>query len=46
MVVVISVVSKESDVMPSHIFTKDNRVNNDKLINILETLTKPWMDKV
>jgi hypothetical protein len=43
-VIVLSVVSKEGDVMPSHIFTKGLRVNNDKLINILETQTKPWVD--
>jgi hypothetical protein len=40
MVVVISVVSNEGDVMPSHIFTKGLRVNNDKFINIVETLNK------
>ncbi len=44
MVVVISVVINEGDVMPSHIFTEGLRVNKDKFINILETLTKPWMD--
>jgi hypothetical protein len=43
-VIVLSVVSKEGDVMPPHIFTKGLRVNTDEFINILETLTKPWMD--
>jgi hypothetical protein len=36
--------SNEGDVMPPHIFTKGLRVNTDEFINILETLTKPWMD--
>jgi hypothetical protein len=44
MVIVLSVVSNEGDVMPPHIFTLGLRVNNDEFINILETLTKPWMD--
>jgi hypothetical protein len=44
MVVIISIVSNEDDVMPSHIFTKCLRVNNDKFINIVETVTKPWSD--
>jgi hypothetical protein len=33
-----------SNVMPPHLFTKVLRVNNDEFINLLETLTKPWMD--
>ncbi len=44
MMMVLSVVSNEGDVMPSHVFTKGLRVNNDEFINLLETLTKPWMD--
>jgi hypothetical protein len=44
MVIVLSVMSKEGDVMTPHVFTKGLRVNNDEFLSILETLTKPWMD--
>jgi hypothetical protein len=44
MMMVLSVVSNEGDVMPPHVFTKGLRVNIDEFINRLETLTKPWMD--
>jgi hypothetical protein len=42
MVIGLSVVSNEGNVMPPHIFTKGLKVNNDEFTNILET--KPWMD--
>jgi hypothetical protein len=42
MVIFLSIMSNEGDVMPPHVFTKGLRVNNDEFINILET--KPWMD--
>jgi hypothetical protein len=38
MMMVLSVVSKEGDVMPPHVFTKGLRVNNAEFINILKTL--------
>jgi hypothetical protein len=41
MMMVLSVVSKEGNAMPPHVFTKGLRVNNDEFINLLETLTKP-----
>jgi hypothetical protein len=44
MAIVLSIVSNEGDVMPSHIFTKGLRVNNDEFINVLEIVIKPWMD--
>jgi hypothetical protein len=44
MVIVFSIVSKEGDVMPPHVFARGLRVNRSEFINILETLTKPWMD--
>jgi hypothetical protein len=44
MVIVLSIVSNEGNVMPSHVFSKGLRVNNDMFILIVETLTKPWMD--
>jgi hypothetical protein len=44
MVIVLSIVSKEGDIVPTHVFTQAPRVNNDEFINILKTLTKPWMD--
>jgi hypothetical protein len=40
MMMILSVVSNEGDVMAPHVFTKDLRVNNDEFINILETLNK------
>jgi hypothetical protein len=45
MVIVLSVVvSKEGDVVPPPRLHTGPRVNNDEFINILKTLTKPWMD--
>jgi hypothetical protein len=44
MVIVLSVISNESDVMPPHIFKRGLRVNSKDFKNILETLTKPWID--
>jgi hypothetical protein len=44
MMMVLSVVPNVGDDMPPHVFTKGLRMNNDEFINILETLTKPWMD--
>jgi hypothetical protein len=41
MLIVLSVMSNEGDVMPPHVFTEEVRVNNDEFINILVTLTKP-----
>ncbi len=44
MVMFLSVVANEGDVMPPHVFTKGLRVQTYKFINVLETVIKPWMD--
>ena len=45
-VTVLGVISDEGDVMPPHFFQQGHRVNADAYIHVLETVVKPWMDKV
>lgn len=45
-VMVLGVVSNEGDVMPPHFFPKGLRLTADAYIGILETVVKPWMDRV
>jgi hypothetical protein len=43
---VLGVVSNESEVMPAHFFPKGLKINTDEYIKVLEEVVKPWMDKV
>ena len=45
-VMILGVVNSEGHVMPPHVFQEGLRVNADGYIRVLETVVKPWIDRV
>jgi hypothetical protein len=45
-VMVLGVVSNESDVMPSHFFEKGPKLNAQEYLKVMQDVVKPWMDRV